>query len=489
MKACPKGAIYEVIDGVLAIDPNVCDGCGLCAEACPYGAITIRNGKAVKCDLCVLAGEEPLCVAAGFAHVVYSQKEMDEIGNALGWLVLREGAITADIEPPRLWEAKLVRIVMDRYEKLRGKFSWEEILEGLEYDVGEIPKDVKKRVLWWIRLTYEELGPLSFLDREDIEEIAVNGLKKPIMVYVRGKGWIRTNLAFWTEEYFISVVNRVAAGVSRRLTRANARITAVLPDGSRLHAIIPPLSASGHALTIRRFSVRPFTPYDLMILKTVEPDVLALIWLFLDEEKNIVIAGNTGSGKTTTLNAIMAFVPLGERIIIVEETPEIRVPHEHVVRLLPDNNTTMQDLVYDTLRMRPDRVVVGEVRRPGEMRALFDTMLAGQGKGSYATMHGRSVGETVQRMKSMGIPSEDIITLDLVLIQKRRRKNNKEERKITEVGVRGVHAEKELLAQALDMDVKEFERCIRKRANTLKKIRERDIKRYAEEVERWRRHL
>ncbi len=476
------------MEGVLAIDPAKCDGCGACVEACPYGAIKIVNGKAVKCDLCVFAGGEPRCVLSGAARVVYTNEEIEEMGNALGWLILESGEFVVDIERPRLWEARLVREVSERYEKLRGKFSWEEILAGLEYEMGEIPEAVKKSVLWWLRLTYEENGPLSLLNDAEIEEIAVTGLKKPIRVYVRGKGWMKTNLAFWTEEYFLSVVNRIAAGVSRRLTTSNARISAVLPDGSRLHAIIPPLSVTGHTLTIRRFSTRPFTPWDLIELGTVDPETLALIWLFIDEEMNVVIAGNTGSGKTTTLNALTAFIPLDERIIIVEETPEIRPPHEHVVRLIPSEGTSMQDLVYDTLRMRPDRIIVGEVRRPGEFRALFDTMLAGQGKGSYATMHGRSVEETVRRILSMGIPESDLLALDLIVIQRRRRGRGQDVRRIEALGVRGkMYTGIADVAAALEMDPTDVEREIRERAAFLRRTKVKDLKAYAEAVEAWRR--
>lgn len=470
VRACPRGAIYEVAEGILAIDYDLCDGCGRCADACPHDAITVKEGKAFKCDLCLSLFDEPQCVVAGLAEIRYSESERTEIWEALGWAFFEQGEYVVDLPPLRLWEARLLREVVERYTKLRGEFTWEEVLEGIEYEQGKIKEESRERIMWWIRKTYEEYGPLSFLQGEDIEEIAVVRLRDPIRVYVRGKGWKKTNLAFWSEEYFMNVVNRFAASVGRRITLKNPRVNAVLPDGSRLHAVVPPLS-SGHALTVRRFSVRRLTPWDLIETGTATPEQLAEIWYAIDEELNIIIAGNTGSGKTTTLNAILSFVPLDERIVLVEETPEIAIPHSHSIRLVPTEDISMQELVYDTLRMRPDRIVVGEVRRPEEMRALFDTMLAGQGKGSYATMHGRTAEEAVRRIRSMGIPDEDLLALDLLVIQRRRGRGKREERRITAVVWRerpeGIDEEMEWRVEAL------------------KSIRERDLKKYAEAVAEW----
>jgi len=470
VKACPRNAIYEVAEGILAIDYDKCDGCGECAKACPYNAIELKAGKAFKCDLCLSLFEAPQCVLAGLADIEYSQEEKEEIWDALGWAIYEEGEYSVNLPPLRLWEARLLREIVDRYTKLRGEFSWEEVLEGIEYEQGALPPESKERIMWWIQKTYQGFGPLEFLQGEEIEEIATVRLRDPIRVYIRGEGWKKTNLAFWREDYFMGVVNRLAAAVGRRLTLKNPRVNAVLPDGSRLHAVVPPL-ASGHALTIRRFTVRRYTPWDLIRLGTATPEEMATIWWAMDEEKNIIVAGNTGSGKTTTLNAILAFVPLSERIILVEETPEIETPHPHTVRLVPTEEISMQDLVYDTLRMRPDRIVVGEVRRPEEMRALFDTMLAGQGKGSYATMHGRTAEEAIRRIGSMGIPPEDLVTLDLLVVQRRRGRGGREERKIIEMKwIEGAEPPEDE---------------IRERAKFLMNIREEDLRKYAERVREW----
>ena len=471
VQACPKGAIYEVADGILAIDYDKCDGCGKCAEACPYGAIVLKEGKAFKCDLCLSLFDEPQCVAAGLARIQYTQEELEKIWNVIGWAVLEDGDYLVQTKEIRLSDAAILKEVVERYQKTKGEFTWEEILAGLEYEYGEIAKDTKERVMWWIKRTYEGHGPIDFLNDPEIEEIATTRLREPIRVYVRGEGWKKTNLAFWTEDYFNYVVNKYAASMGRRITLKTPRINATLPDGSRLHAVIPPLSREGHALTIRRFTERRWTPWDIIHKGTASTEDMAKIWWAIDNDMNVIIAGNTGSGKTTTLNAIMSFIPLDERIILVEETPEIWIPHEHRIRLVPDENTSMQELVYDTLRMRPDRIIVGEVRRPEEMRALFGTMLAGQGRGSYATMHGRSVEETERRIKSMGIPEEDLAALDVIVVQRRMRENGKEVRRITAVEFR---------------NEKPSEKEVKKRARALQTIRAKRIDEYAKQVSRWK---
>ena len=154
---------------------------------------------------------------------------------------------------------------------------------------------------------------------------------------------------------------------------------------------------------------------------------------------SLVIAGNTGSGKTTSLNAIFSFVPLNERIVVIEETPELKIPHKHVVKLTvcKEKGIEMHHLIEDSLRMRPDRIIVSEIRSAEETRAFINTLLAGQGKGSYATFHANSAKEAVKRLEFLGIRSVDIASIDLLLIQRRwPRAINKrifEERRIIEV--------------------------------------------------------
>lgn len=195
-------------------------------------------------------------------------------------------------------------------------------------------------------------------------------------------------------------------------------------------------------MTIRKFTANQFKPEDLVQNSTIPRKIMNLIKKTIKCDTNILIAGNTGSGKTTTLNTILHFLPRNERIVIVEETPEISPPQDHVIRLTTSTNLKIQmhELVADTLRMRPDRIIVGEVRDKKEAEALMDTMLAGQGKGSMATFHGNSAEETITRLESLGIHKNDLVTIDLILIQRRwieyqEEEDNKEKREIIEAAV------------------------------------------------------
>jgi len=150
---------------------------------------------------------------------------------------------------------------------------------------------------------------------------------------------------------------------------------------------------------------------------------------------SILIGGNTASGKTTTLNAFFSFIPGNERVVITEETPEINIPHGHQLRLVANREMgiTLKDLVYDTLRMRPDRMIVGEVRNREETEALFDVLLAGQARGSYATFHAQSVDEALSRLRSFGIREDDLSSIDCIVVQRRMLTYDPKKRRNTEV--------------------------------------------------------
>ncbi len=267
-------------------------------------------------------------------------------------------------------------------------------------------------------------GPLDFVLADDeIEEIAVigTGMEKPVQVFHCRHGWLPTNIFFADSNSVRDTVNKMAACIGRRLTLNSPVLNATLPDGSRLNAVINPVSFSGPSVTIRKFKKRPFTPLQLIENKTFSAEAMAFLWIAMQCDCAVLIAGNTGSGKTSSLNALFSFVPANERIVVVEETPEIRLPHRHLVKLnvVKEQNIAMQNLIVDTLRMRPDRIVVGEVRSSEETKAFIDTLLAGQGKGSYATFHGQSAKEAANRMKALGIDETDIGALDLIIVQRR----------------------------------------------------------------------
>ncbi|MEM2963206.1 MAG: ATPase, T2SS/T4P/T4SS family [Candidatus Anstonellales archaeon] len=273
----------------------------------------------------------------------------------------------------------------------------------------------------------------------DVEEVSVIGLGKPVYIYLRNSGWKRTNLVFSDEELLIEVINKMGREMGRRVTYQKPKLNAILPGGSRIHASIPPLSQG--ELTIRKFSSSPFAPWELALNGTLTFEALSFLWCAMQFDLRMLVCGNTASGKTTTLNALFSFVPKNERVVAFEDTPEIRVLQPHFVRMIANEELGIgiKEMVWDSLRMRPDRVIVGEVRTREEVSGLVETMLSGQAKGSYATMHAQSSQEAIQRMKNLGVSDMDCRSLDLTICQRRisfydaKTKRVGEKRRITEI--------------------------------------------------------
>ncbi|MGC9057663.1 MAG: CpaF family protein [Candidatus Micrarchaeia archaeon] len=268
-------------------------------------------------------------------------------------------------------------------------------------------------------LTVYAYGPLTeMLENDSLEEIAVIGLNKPVYVYDRVKGWMETNVKFTDRNVLIDIINKMGRKIGRRVTIQNPRLNAVLPDGSRIHATIEPVSEL--ELTIRKFKKVPLTIRDLV--KTgYSYELLAFLWVVFQNDKNVIICGNTAAGKTTVLNALFSFVPANERIVLLEETPEISIPHKHQLKMktTASMNITMKDLIEDSLRMRPDRVIIGEVRTKDEILAMIESMNAGQARGCYATMHANSAKELISRLKYNDVIPSDINSIDLIIVQRR----------------------------------------------------------------------
>ena len=345
-------------------------------------------------------------------------------------------------------EALLLRNVVSEFQSSKNEPKETELYNALKQhcikNVVELSREQRNLLLELFSRQVFGFGVLSFLiEDEEIEEISVigTGNEKPVFVFHRAFGWLETNMFFSSETEVRDVVNKMARKLERRLTMHTPRINAVLPNGSRLHAAIFPISFLGPSITIRKFFKNPFTPAQLVQKKTISLEAAAFLWLAMEVECSLLVAGNTGSGKTSTLNSLFSFVPKQERIIGVEETPEIVLPHKHLVKLSVVENLGigMQELINDTLRMRPDRVIVGEVRTSGEAKAFIQTLLAGQGKGSYATFHAQSAAECITRLKKLGVMETDLNALDLIVVQKRwtridsERNTFMEQRRITEI--------------------------------------------------------
>ncbi|MEM4335802.1 MAG: ATPase, T2SS/T4P/T4SS family [Candidatus Anstonellales archaeon] len=371
----------------------------------------------------------------------------------LGWRILPEGEYR--IEMPQLSEdeERMVEVVEERFKevaRLREMSNKEEILEAiketLQNTAGEegiyLDSDQEE---YLSKVAYHHIYGFAFIDEllkdGNIEEISIVGLGKPAYVYIRKQGWKKVNAAFTDEKTLMDVINKMAKTLGRRITLQNPRLDTMLPDGSRLHASLPPISDG--EITIRRFRDRPFSPKEIVELKTASVETMALLSLLMQSDSSILIAGNTASGKTTTMNAIFSFVPLNERILITEETPEINIPHAHKVRMVANKEmgVSLMDLVYDSLRMRPDRIVVGEVRNKEEARALVDVLLGGQARGAYATFHAQSAQEALLRLESFGISEMDLNSIDAILVQRRmliydlKQRKNVEVRRVVELSM------------------------------------------------------
>nr|WP_206205279.1 CpaF family protein [Thermococcus sp. GR6] len=298
-------------------------------------------------------------------------------------------------------------------------------------------------------------GKLDPLVRDDnLEEIMVIGTKRPVYVWHRRFNMCKTNIIFPEDREILNIIERIAREVGRRIDQQSPLLDARLPDGSRVNATIPPISLDGPTVTIRKFKKDPLTIIDLIKYGTMSTDIASLLWIFVDglgvKPANVLVAGGTGSGKTTTLNAIGMFIPPSERVITIEDTAELQLPVEHWVRLetRPPNlegkgEITMDDLVKNTLRMRPDRIIVGEVRGP-EARTMFTAMNTGH-DGCMGTIHANSARETIVRLESppMNVPKIMIPALDIIIMQVRFHSRKKGTiRRITEIAeISGVEGE------------------------------------------------
>jgi len=344
-------------------------------------------------------------------------------------------------------EQKLLSKVASLFQKREGEATCKSLKDFFRVFCMQNLILLEKRQSEYLLLALERhlfgFGPMDFfLEDENLEEIAVigTGREKPVQVFHVRHGWLGTNVFFTSEEAVKDLVNKMSRGIGRRLSMKEPVINAILPDGNRLSAAMRPVSFSGPAMSIRKFRKKPFTPVDLVRNSTFSTEAMAFIWVAMQCECSVLVVGNTGSGKTSSLNSLLAFVPKDERIVLVEETPEIRVQHRHFVKLnvVKEQGVGMQDLIFESLRMRPDRILVGEIRDSKEVAAFVDTLLAGQGKGSYATFHGQDCEEALNRMRCLGILEADLAAIDLVVVQRRwnrmdRKEGNKEIRRAVEV--------------------------------------------------------
>ena len=263
----------------------------------------------------------------------------------------------------------------------------------------------RERLLNWIIADIVGYGPLEpLLNDNEITEIMVNGHDK---VYVERFGRVeKTRTQFESDQHLRRIIDRIVAPIGRRVDEASPMVDARLPSGYRVNATIPPLSLDGPLLTIRKFAAIPFTAQDLSANGTLTAGMVSFLQACAQARINMVISGGTGSGKTTLLNLVSAFIPEHERVVTIEDIAELKLSQDHVIRLekRPPNiegkgEVTIRQLVVNALRMRPDRIIVGEARS-GEALDMLQAMNTGH-SGSMTTIHSNSPRDSLRRIETM----------------------------------------------------------------------------------------
>ncbi|MEK6844615.1 MAG: ATPase, T2SS/T4P/T4SS family, partial [Nanoarchaeota archaeon] len=276
------------------------------------------------------------------------------------------------------------------------------------------------------------LGEIDFLINDpSLEEIVIPSSKEKIRVYSKKYGWLETNFKIGTEDKIINYSNIIARRVGRQITVLNPLLDAHLVTGDRVNAVLYPINTKGNTITIRKFARDPFTVIDLINNKTCDLSTIALLWLAIEYEMNVLISGGTGSGKTSFLNACMPFIPPNQRIISIEDTRELMLPDflywTPLVTRTPNpegkGEVSMLDLLINSLRMRPDRIILGEMRRQQEAMVLFEAMHTGHSV--YATVHADTASETVSRLVNppLSVPPNLLraVNLNVVMFRDRRK--------------------------------------------------------------------
>lgn len=281
----------------------------------------------------------------------------------------------------------------------------EAIQRIIERENLPLSRTARERMVSELKAEAQGYGPIDELLRDDsITEVMVNG---PSHVYIERAGRVElTPIEFLNDAHILRIVEKIVSPLGRRIDEASPMVDARLNDGSRVNAIIPPVSLTGVILTIRKFSKDPYQARDLIRFGTLSEQMAEFLEVCVKARLNILVSGGTGSGKTTTLNVISSFIPANERVVTIEDAAELQLHQEHVVTLetRPPNiegkgAVTIRDLVKNSLRMRPDRIVVGEVRS-GEALDMLQAMNTGH-DGSLTTIHANSPRDSLRRLEVM----------------------------------------------------------------------------------------
>jgi len=319
-----------------------------------------------------------------------------------------------------------------KFDEVKGKFL-EAGKRILERNFPTLPADKKEILAVYLLQNTLGLGELeALLADERLEEVVVNNSREPVWVYHKKFGWCKTNLKIKNEEMIYDYASTIARKIGRQINVLNPMLDAHLPTGDRVNSTLFPISSFGNTITIRKFAKNPWTITNFIRSNTVSSEVAALIWLCIQNELSLLVTGGTGSGKTSFLNAMSGLIPANQRIISIEDTRELTLPSflQWVPMVVREPNpegkgeVTMLDLMVNALRQRPDRILVGEIRRQREAEILFEAMHTGHSV--YATLHADNSEQTISRLINppINIPPGMLDALSGIVVTFRHRRFN-----------------------------------------------------------------
>ncbi len=317
-----------------------------------------------------------------------------------------------------------------KYQVVKSKFlaSADKILKRNFPDLNENAKRVLSAYLVQNTLGLGDIENL--IADETLEEIVINNSREPIWIFHKKYGWCKTNIKIKNEELIYDYASTIGRKIGRQINVLNPMLDAHLPNGDRVNATLFPISNFGNTLTIRKFSRNPWSIIKMIENKMISSELASLIWVCVQNELSLLISGGTGSGKTSFLNALAALIPANQRVISIEDTRELTLPEFlHWVPMVtrepnPEGKgeVTMLDLMVNALRQRPDRIIVGEVRRQREAEILFEAMHTGHSV--YATLHADNSEQTISRLTNppINVPKEMLDALAGILVTFRHRR-------------------------------------------------------------------
>lgn len=316
-------------------------------------------------------------------------------------------------------------------ETVKEKFR-DQALELLEEELPETSEDAKQILIGNLIHQMLGLGDIEILlNDEHLEEIVINGSNEPAWVYHQELGWMKSDIEFENEDQIYNYASEIGRRVGKNISSLHPLLDAQLPSGDRTNATLYPISTQGNTITIRKFARDPWTITDFIENGTITCEVAAFLWLCLQYELNLIVSGGTGAGKTSLLNVLMPFIPPNQRVLSIEDTREVSLPDFlHWVPLTtrepnPEGKggVSMLDLLVNALRMRPDRILVGEIRKKKQAEVLFEAMHTGHSV--YSTLHADTAEQTVRRLVNppIDVPETmvDAVDVNVVMFRDRRR--------------------------------------------------------------------